>query len=624
MPNDRKCTISGVFRGLICGRLRVFDAIAGAEILAVASERREPAGIDSLTADTAQGLKSVLRRLDRRELEAAIGGGRLVLRGRTEADGSFCLVEDRYRGGLLDLYAVVAGVPLVAGDRRQEVALREPQILYLGTYEPSDGRLDLLIPQSLWCRLKRLADVWTIAGKVTACADRTVALGGVQVTAFDVDWLQDDDLGTATTASDGTFRIDYPGERYRKGTVIDVELFGGPDVYFLIKDADGNVLLQEPPSKGRTPGRADSGPCLCVDLCADLPVHQPPPSLSLWTSVGGAFDIPDSSSLNDFDADGYAGAAKYGITGSIHLTGTSAPNTEYRFLVSDATTPNGGAPPADASFTHVLGKSPDDDLFLPFHVGDYYRITPFKILKIFAKAVDLDADGWFDPERAIARTFTENPTLDRTTFDFYVPTGRLALLSTGPLTHQPSVPDGAAGPGQAVPAGNLIAIEKIAIRFEARDPASHAPLPGNGTTLNSMVVNNNPPFLKVAIQEHLVSGDPCGILHGGTPHVAYTGYHPHLQALALNVQSNSGVYDVDLTDPPHLPLSGNTNPAVVEQHNPGLALPNSPPNALVRCTYLVRFWVTPRLYTSGEGAAGELFATPVGASEAWTTFFYEP
>jgi len=625
VSNDRKCTISGIFRGLICGRLRVFDTIAAAEIIAVASEKGERSAVGHQTTETAQGLKSVLRGVERRELDAALGGDRLVLRGRTEADGSFCLVESRYRGGLLDFYAVVASVPLLADGRRREVALREPQILYLGTYEPdADGRIDLLIPQSLWCRIKRRADVWTIAGKVTACADRTVALGGVQVTAFDVDWLQDDDLGTATTAGDGTFRIDYPGEKYRKGTVIDVELFGGPDVYFLIKDADGNVLLQETPAKGRTPGRADSGPCLCVDLCADVPVHHTQPSLSLWTSVGGAFDIPDSSSLNDFDADGYAGGPKYAITGSIHLTGTSAPNTEYRFLVSDTATVNGGAPPADASFSRVLGKSPDDALFLPFHVGDYYRTAPFKILKVFAKAVDLDADGWFDPERAIARTFVENPALDRATFDFYVPTGRLALLATGPLTHQPSVPDGAAGPGQAVPAGNLIAIEKIAVRFEVRDPASHAALPGNGTTLNAMVVNNNPAFLKVAMKEHLDSGDPCGILHGGTPHVAYTGYHPHLQALAINVQSNSGVYDVNLTDPPHLPLAGNTNPAIVEQHNPGLALPNAPPNALVRCTYLVRLWVTARLYTSGEGADGELLATPTGSYEVWTTFFYEP
>jgi hypothetical protein len=99
VSNDRKCTISGIFRGLICGRLRVFDTIAAAEIIAVASEKGERSAVGHQTTETAQGLKSVLRGVERHELDAALGGDRLVLRGRTEADGSFCLVESRYRRG---------------------------------------------------------------------------------------------------------------------------------------------------------------------------------------------------------------------------------------------------------------------------------------------------------------------------------------------------------------------------------------------------------------------------------------------------------------------------------------------------------------------------------------------
>src|SRR5262249_38301130 len=157
-------------------------------------------------------------------------------------------------------------------------------------------------------------------------------------------------------------------------------------------------------------------------LCVKIPVPGPQAGYSLWTSVG-SFTIPDASGLNDFDAGGYAGAARYGFASTIHLSGTTAPNTQYRFLVSDVTTANGAAPPAAGNFPRIVGVSPDDNLFTTFHIGDYYRISPFKILKIFAKEVDLDAQGWLDVNAAINRTFTENPTLDQSTFNFYVPTG---------------------------------------------------------------------------------------------------------------------------------------------------------------------------------------------------------
>lgn len=620
MSLETRCTLRGTLRGLICVRLEVFDLVAGAEIVAVRSTRPAASAAGVPARENAQDLKSVLRRVETQELDAVVAGERLVLRGRTAEDGTFCLSEARFEGGLLDVYAVIAEVPFVGPEPRQ-VPLRERQILYLGTYDLRPGsELEVTIPQPVWCRIKRAADVWTIAGRVSACADPKVAIGGVHVTAFDVDWLQDDNLGTATTSSAGLFRIDYLGETFRRGTFIDVELFGGPDVYFKITDTDGHVLLAEDPQAGRKPGRADSGPCLCVELCLKVPVPQP--TTSLWTSVG-PFDIPDASSLNDFDANGYAGAGKYAFTGTIHLSGTTAPNTQYRFRVSDATTANGGAPPPAAGFTRIVGVSPDDNLFSPFHLGDYYRFSPFKILKIFAKSVDLDAQGWLDVNAAINRTFGENPTLDPTTFNAYVPTGHLALLATGPLTHQPDVPAGAGDPGQPVPAGDLIAIEKIAVLFEVRDAASHAALPGSGTTLNAMVVNNNPVYLKLAMAEHL-AGNACDILHGTPPHIAFTGYHPHLQAVSLNVQSNSGAYNESPTmvGPPPLPLGGNTNPAVVQLSNPSLALPN--PAALVKCTYLVQLSVIPRLYSSGEDSAGVVSQGAVGGAWTWTTFYYEP
>jgi hypothetical protein len=115
-----------------------------------------------------------------------------------------------------------------------------------------------------------------------------------------------------------SFRIDYLGAAFRQGTIIDIELFGGPDIYFEVQDSGGTTLLAEDPSVGRTPGRADSGPCTCVRLCVDLPGDGGGDTMpSAWTRVGTAFLIPDSpAALNDFDADGYTTAAKFVLTGA--------------------------------------------------------------------------------------------------------------------------------------------------------------------------------------------------------------------------------------------------------------------------------------------------------------------
>ncbi|HSF39117.1 MAG TPA: hypothetical protein VLT87_04940 [Thermoanaerobaculia bacterium] len=570
-----------------------------------------------------------MRAVSREDLDQAAQSSRLVMRGRTEENGSFCLIDRSYQGGLLDLYVIIDRVPLPKHERRS-LPLPEPKILFLGTYDPlgagGEGIVRLLIPEKVWCWLKKLADAWTIVGKVTACDDKSVAIGNVKVTAFDVDWVQQDNLGSDVTSGIGIFRIDYPGDFYRQGTWIDIELFGGPDVYFKIEDSGGTVLLDEAPSQGRSPGRRNSGPCLCVELCVRVPVGNPDPIPSIWTGIGTAFTIPDAALLNDFDADGYAGLPKYALTSTIRMTGSASRQTlagnpiEYRFLVSGTTAPNGNPPLAAGNFTRVVGAGPDLALFVPTKVAQMVRFSPFKIVDITAEVVDLDTDGWFDVNKAIERTFIDRPDVDPVDLpDFvYVDSDALMALNTELLTSEPDVPTGAAGPGQAVPAGDRIGIEKTALRFEVREvinkPASiFNVLPGNGTTLNSMVVNNNPAFMKLAMKEHLES-TPCAILTGSI-HAAYTVHHPHLRAMSLGIVSNDGSYNVSLSDLPNMPLAGNVNPAVVHKNNPALAVPNSPPNVLHKCTYLVTLSVLRRLHT-GDGS--------VASDHAQTTFFYEP
>jgi hypothetical protein len=624
VSEKRECSLRGYLYGVVCGRLGILDPIRGAEVFAVVTQLEETA--ESLPrAGTEQDQKRVVKRVDAGEVEAAVGAN-VAMRGKVDPDGSFCLVDERYKGELVEVYVAVHGVPY--GD--EERGLEEPIYLHLGVYAPvrSDGEslLKLVIPQRVWCWLKQLADVWTIAGKVTACDDRTVPIGGVTVSAFDVDWTQDDALGSAVTSPAGIFRIDYLGDAYRQGTFIDVELFGGPDVYFKIEDSGGNVLLDEPRSIGRTPGRADSGPCLCVDLCVKVPV--PPDGTvvpSIWTGIGISFTIPDASSLNDFDSAGYAGAAKYAFTGAPRMTGSAALRTaagnpiEYRFLVSDTTGTNGGPLLPAADFTRIVGVSPNDDLFSEIRVAQMVRFSPFKIVNIYAKLVDLDPEGWLDVNKSIERTFVDEPGIDPPDIPSFafVDLDGLMGIDTRPLTTAPDPPSGV--PGQPVAGGDLIPIEKIAIRFEVREVIDKATstfgaMPGNGTTLNAMIVNNNPTYMRLAMTEHL-AGTPCDILHA-TVHVAYTVHHPHLQAMSINVTSNDGTYHTSLSDPTELPLAGNTNAAIVHKNNPSLAIPNgAPPIQLHKCTYLVQLSVTRRLH-NGDGA--------VSTDTLATTFYWEP
>jgi hypothetical protein len=624
----QRCTISGYLYGIICPEFKIYDRVGDAEIYAVRSSQKEPTA--NPTEAERGDAKRVIRTVSEDELKRAAGQN--VIEGRTDERGFFCLNDDKYKGELLDIYVCLNAVPL-AGEKPEQRKLDARVCLFLGTYAPRRATdswfLRLYIPQSIWCALKRKADVWTVAGRVATC-DTDQPLGNVTVIARDVDITQNDLLGSAVTNPVGIFRIDYPGDNFRQGTIVDVELFGGPDIYFEIRDSNGNPLLTEDPSLGRKPGRCDSGPCKCVRLCVDLPNghHGDGDLPSAWISVGTDFVIPDSTvALNDFDADGHVGgAAKFVITGAPAMMGgvphetATSPRIEYRFLVGDTTAPNNAAALDASHFTRIVGVGADQNLFVdkvlmgrPFRVVSF---SPFETetVNIRARQTDLSAEGWLDINTVMENRFIAagRDPADIALFS-WIPRNVLMNINTVALPKAPDVPDGAAGPGDAVPAGSRIPLERMSLRFETREVTTHAPMIGNGKVLNRMIVNNNPIFLKVAMREHLDSGDFCGILHG-LPHIAYTAYHPYLQSVSLNVRSNSGAYNNDQSDPPQgLPLSGNTNDAIVNLNNPALEIQ---PHLTTRCTYIVTLGAGSRLHT-GEGQVP-------GVNAPVIAFYWEP
>lgn len=60
----------------------------------------------------------------------------------------------------------ISSSPLPGG-KNEPARLRQPWILYLGTYDPREAPVDILLPPSIWCQLKRLFDIWTIVGAFT-------------------------------------------------------------------------------------------------------------------------------------------------------------------------------------------------------------------------------------------------------------------------------------------------------------------------------------------------------------------------------------------------------------------------------------------------------------------------
>jgi hypothetical protein len=603
--------LHGTLRGIISPDLDVWDAIPDAEIVAV------PVAAEEVRAVIVDASRRVVRQVTHEEVERQAGQPG-ALSGRTDAQGRFAIASKEQ--GAWRIYACFRAIQ-PAGSPKPAPLPREV-CFEMGAFASSQP-IGLAIPQSLYCTLKRLADQWTLYGRLTACGtDRDIT--GATVSAFDTDWLQDDALGSGVTNASGVYRIDYPGSKFRKGTFLDVELYGGPDVYFKVADSSSNVLLQEPSIAGRGKGRADRGCCARVDLCAKVGVEgggNPPggsdPGLAnAWTKVGEHYIIPDASNLNGFDATGYLEPGNYALGGVATLKGDVARHAsngdpiEYRFLVSGAPTSNGGPAPAPASFTRIVGEGAGAPLFSGVEVGQMVRLSPLRIVSIDAQIGDLRPGGWLRLEDCINRVFTTTPGLTLADLPNFIwnPNNSLMGLNTGALTSAPSVPAGASSPGAAVPVADHIPLERAALRFEIRsvDGANvGTPVGGNGTTLNSVVVNNNPVYMAFAV--HDGSGTvTCDPAHG-TVTLAYTAYHPELLQVHLHVESNSHAVALDAS-----PVSGNTNLAVTESENP--AVPMASP--LIKCGYSAKLWAQRRM-TDGTN-----YAPAEGPIES--VFYYEP
>ena len=589
-------------------------------------------------AELAANTKDTLRVVSAEEVKSL--DGQLVGEAKLDETGHYLAKLDRYTEGPL---RIVAEIDAPDGGKSE----RGPVLVYLTTILPNwqysqdqqtaRFQWDYIIPKAFWCRLLEWFDLWVICGRITICQSRDVPARGAKVKAMDADVITDDVLGTATTNSDGRFTIYYHSIDFKRTFLswigINVETpFGGtlgPDVYFVVEAADGTPLLKETRADGKKPGRKDVGHCACFSFCVELPI--PPgtaPIDPVWNKVGTAFPISTEDNPHAFDDEGYAdlGGRKYAIFSQSSLNGqvpdpTRADCPLYRFRIVRSTRGNTlAATPAaefDSPNAAIIGGSLGEfgpGLFVPgANLGTLYKWTAFPTFSYLSVGVtmaaeDVDAQGWVDVTNAASRALvTANANrIANGLSAISVNVGDYGWANDGNQlmnfnTVSLSVGEAPVGPvglqiGDEFPVGNRFSIPKVAIRFETKDRVTGDPRPGNGITLNAMVVSNAAPHYELALKRGNSFVGDCVAFSKEDVNVAYTVYHSHLGSATLTAHSADGTFyawpsgGAPVTNPGnHLLLVNNVpRPGIAAVHSPLVTITPRPDHT---CVYIVRLHI---------------------------------
>lgn len=617
-----KNIFKGSLRGFICEDC--LESISDVEILLYHPYRKQ-------TVAENANLKDTFRYVSKEEVKQR--EQLFITRKTTDKDGNFEIeLDERFTVGDYDIDFVCGTVPFkFPKPKREEViqfhltSISMPSELERQEKD-QNYRWNYAIAHKWWCYVRgHFFDAWTICGHLMNCKTNT-PIANAKVTAMDADFLTDDTLGTATTDSHGHFRIDYSSADFKKTFLspwINIEtdpsflsFQSGPDVYFKA-ELSGTPLINETKSDARK----NVGHCLCVKLCSDINVTgSGTPFPSSWTGIGSQFSASYGLGIHDFDANGFAGSGKHVLYSVIRLTGQAALKSiagnpiEYRFRISKTTAPNNTPALDETNFTLVVGKA-DNSLFVPSTVSKLSRKIPILYLDdlyVESAQSDFDSDGWFDVNHAIERTLIANGlTLADLPLYNVIEEDTLISINTAELTNAADVPD-IFSPGQAIPAIHDILPEKFAIRFEIREVRNKSlgdfvTIEGDGKTLNSVVMNNNPIYRKLAIKE-LEESTLCNPIKG-TIHAKYTLYHPYLASGSLHLNNNSHSINRYISD-------GVINTTLLKRINDLSPLNEAPDNNLTRCTYTLKLASSTRKHNGDT-------PDPDGSSALEQLFFYD-
>ena len=592
-----------IFKGRICGWL--CDECS--EPLAKVKVRlyRSRAGQDIVTLAVANP-KDTFAILSEQEVRAKEKS--LLIEVETNDRGEFIAElgdKQDYKGGAfeVDVYCggVLHNVSKPTPPKPLQFSITTLQPLWRRTETESMAIWEYCISPRYWCLVRSKFDAWMICGRVVIC-DTQVPVGGVKVSAFDVDWLQDDALGSAITDANGHFRIDYVSADFKKDILgLNIELFGGPDIYFKIETGDGAIVLKkEAPSRGRQPDRENRGHCFCVELClkeGDVPRSiDVPPSFTHVGQINIQTQINSATGLTVADQRAFFSTLRLYGTVPKKLNGNQA---EYMFDVAEYNPGTGvlGGPVQVQSVQiarTVIGQRMivTGNPMNPIQVDDWTVNGGAGELKAV-----FTADGWikvpqdnnFFPNTGALPGLIQLISQSLAAFGTVNQAGIQAGSSSTPQANDRHFQirmwvRESGNPGSAYVAGTCV---RIAIDNTLYDNVT------KGGSWAPQIVSGQLDVTMVNIQELI--GNGCGGI-GNQLHVLYTAAHPNLGAVSLSMNGPGGPYGFTL-----VPAAGAT-----AGNQFGIATLNVPVTNLTPCAYVVTL-STQVLLTTGDGVPGPIY-----------------
>ncbi len=460
----------------------------------------------------------------------------LLAEGRTDNKGNIELLLDsrknEYQGECIEVVISLDKLP------SSEESLEEREHFRMASYQPAwqereNGLFhfsELIIPIAYWCTYLQRHKIWVICGQVTTCDKPMSPIGNVTVKAYDVDWTQDDHLGSDLTDSNGWFVIYYDMSKFNRtpfSPFINTEWTGGPDVYFKIEgvDSDGNtvLLLDEPHSRGRKADRENVSNCFCTKLCVDLMPQINPNEVPMWTHIGN-YQIPDSVNMHDFSTEGYTNTNSLAFYSTMDLIGqtgkaTAGKKLRYRFLYAQWM--NGTAP------TPVMPVIAN--MISPTKVGQIIvSLSPLVLEPVYVNHPSAthnhqpDSDGWIAVE--------ENPM-------FTPVTNKLISLNSIKLAPYASYSNPAPNPdaGNPAPIDSARTEHKFAIAYELEEDIGSGWVSVHSQTMDALIINNARVFLGLELDEFILNSNLCQPIKN-TVTVKYTADHPHLDWYEVEIE----------------------------------------------------------------------------------------
>lgn len=231
----------------------------------------------AITAETVSNKKYPLLILDEKEVLAK--ERMLIGKGLTDTSGNYEVqLSDEYKDGPVEINIELLNVPHQKGniDLAVQFVLTTLQPVWRTSQNGYSYNWSYCFPGLFWRDIRSRFDAWTIFGSVKFANDKKKFLSGVKVSAYDHDWIKDDDLGSAITNELGQFRIDFCSTDFKQtflSPLINVETpfspIPGPGVYFKVTSYNGRPIYIEEPKYGKLPERRNIPNCFHIDLFVD-------------------------------------------------------------------------------------------------------------------------------------------------------------------------------------------------------------------------------------------------------------------------------------------------------------------------------------------------------------------